>query len=316
VAENGDLVLGRRSDRSRAGVVMMERLWVIQSWSWKRLAKRHGRNWSLVAVGVVGRDDDNVLVDSSRSEVLENLEVLLALLLESLALAAAVMLDTDGSKEWLEMFVEVLVADAEVPVEEEEELLLHEVDLSDREAEVVVAADERIPGPVLVLWGAVVQVLCSKDERGQEDSVSCAAHALCDLGESLAQTVQVDERGHEGWDLDMRAVDDAGNEDIESRNSVLSRAVGRLWSARRRKLSLDDVVLESRVAADNLTGLAGQVGDHSWSDRLVNEVREGISILLRERDIAERHCECLVEGVLREKKRRSSNSSSSCCSSE
>jgi hypothetical protein len=46
-----------------------------------------------------------------------------------LALGLFVLPDADWSKEWFEMFVEVFGSDAEVPVEEEEELLLHKVDL-------------------------------------------------------------------------------------------------------------------------------------------------------------------------------------------
>ena len=49
------------------------------------------------------------------------------------------------------MVVEIVRVDAEVPVEEEEQLLLHEVDLSDGEAEVVVAANRGVLCPVLVL---------------------------------------------------------------------------------------------------------------------------------------------------------------------
>jgi hypothetical protein len=39
------------------------------------------------------------------------------------------------------MVVEILRVDAKVPVEEEKQLLLYEVDFSDREAEALVAAD-------------------------------------------------------------------------------------------------------------------------------------------------------------------------------
>ena len=49
------------------------------------------------------------------------------------------------------MGVEVFLGDPEVPVEEVEELLLHEVDFGDGEAKVLVASYGGVPGPVLVL---------------------------------------------------------------------------------------------------------------------------------------------------------------------
>jgi hypothetical protein len=78
------------------------------------------------------------------------------------------------------MVVEVIIVDAEIPVEQEEELLLHEVDFSDGEAKVLVAADSAVAGPVLVLGRGVIEVLSRKDEGGEEDAVDGAAHALGD----------------------------------------------------------------------------------------------------------------------------------------
>ena len=78
------------------------------------------------------------------------------------------------------MVVEVLGVDAKIPVKEEEELLLHEVDFSDGESKVFVATDGGVPGPVLVLWGRVIEVFSRKDERSQEDPVDGAAHAFGD----------------------------------------------------------------------------------------------------------------------------------------
>jgi len=47
--------------------------------------------------------------------------------------------------------VEVILTDDEVPVEEVEELLLHEVDLDKVEAEALVSLDSSVASPVLVL---------------------------------------------------------------------------------------------------------------------------------------------------------------------
>lgn len=78
------------------------------------------------------------------------------------------------------MVVEILRVDAEIPVEEEQQLLLHEVDLGDGEAKVLVAANSAVPGPVLVLGRGVIEVLSCKDERGEKDAVDSASHALGD----------------------------------------------------------------------------------------------------------------------------------------
>lgn len=76
------------------------------------------------------------------------------------------------------MEVEILGIDAKIPVEKEKQLLLHQIDLGDRETEALVAANSGVPGPVLVLWGRVVQVLSRKNERGEEDAVDSARHSL------------------------------------------------------------------------------------------------------------------------------------------
>jgi hypothetical protein len=72
--------------------------------------------------------------------------------------------------ELLEGGGEVRLGDAEVKVEEGEELLLHEVNLADRE-------DGRVGGPVFVLGRLIVQVLGCHDERSQEDAMASAVHA-------------------------------------------------------------------------------------------------------------------------------------------
>jgi hypothetical protein len=56
-------------------------------------------------------------------------------------------------KEVVEIPVKVLLSDAKVPLKEEEELLLHQVDLCAAEAKVVaLGGDVAVVGPVLVLW--------------------------------------------------------------------------------------------------------------------------------------------------------------------
>lgn len=126
-----------------------------------------------------------------------------------------VVLGDDGCEEGLEVLVEVLVCDAQVPVEQEEHLLLHQVDLCEREAERLEAADGAVARPVLVFGRRVVEVLGGEDERGEEDAVHGAAHAFCDGGQAALEACQVDEGGHERGDLHVAAVDEGGDELLE-----------------------------------------------------------------------------------------------------
>lgn len=100
------------------------------------------------------------------------------------------------------MSVKVLLTDNEVPLEKVEELLLHEVDLSQAEAEALVTLDSSVASPVLVLGGRVVERLCGEDKRSEEDAVDSAAHALGDRWEPLLETAEVDKGSHESWNLD------------------------------------------------------------------------------------------------------------------
>lgn len=61
--------------------------------------------------------------------------------------------------EWLEMAVSFLLVKSEVIVEQEQQLLLHEIDLR-------YVKDLPVSSPVLVLRGGVVEVLRGHNERG------------------------------------------------------------------------------------------------------------------------------------------------------
>lgn len=56
---------------------------------------------------------------------------------------------------------------------------------------------------MLVLGAGVVQVLCGEDQGGKEDAVDGASHALGHGGQTGTQTAEVDERAHEGGNLDL-----------------------------------------------------------------------------------------------------------------
>ena len=144
------------------------------------------------------------------------------------AVGAFLQLGADGAEEGLEVGVEVLGRDAEVPVEEKEQLFFHQVDLREGEAEGVVAAHGGVAGPVLVLGGGVVEVLGGEDEGGEEDAVHGAAHAFGHGREPGLQPGEVDEGGHERGNLDVRAVDERLDELFQRWEG---RGSGRCWLA-------------------------------------------------------------------------------------
>ena len=122
------------------------------------------------------------------SEMQLLLELLLSLKLNlsfgsaaELVLVLLLLPYSDRCKEWLKVFEQVLVCDPQFPVEEEEELLLHEVDFTVGEAKVLEAGHTCVASPVLVLWGGVVEVLGCQDKSSQEDAVNCASHTLGNL---------------------------------------------------------------------------------------------------------------------------------------
>lgn len=112
-------------------------------------------------------------------------------------------LGPDGSQERVEMVIEILFGDDQIPFQELQKLLLHQVDLGSREAKWLVSSYVGVFGPVLVLGRRVVEELGGKDERSQEDSVDGASETLGHGWKSLLESGQVDQGSHEGGDLDV-----------------------------------------------------------------------------------------------------------------
>lgn len=152
------------------------------------------------------------------------------------------------------MVVKILGVDAEVPVEEKQKLLLHEVDLSNGETEVVVAAYSAVASPVLVLWGRVVEVLGCKDERSKEDAVGGAFHALGDRREARPEARKVDQACHQSGNLDVRTLDKGCDELFDGWQERFPGLVGRRgWWCRRQAL------VKRRFTSDDLCGLLCEV---------------------------------------------------------
>lgn len=72
----------------------------------------------------------------------------------------------DRGQEGLEVVVEIVFGDPQIPTEQAEKLPLHQIDFCQAEAEVLEAGHSSVACPVLVLRRGVVEVLGSKDERG------------------------------------------------------------------------------------------------------------------------------------------------------
>ena len=69
---------------------------------------------------------------------------------------------------------------------------------------------------MLVLRTRVVQVLCSADQRREEHTEGRAGHPFrAGLGQAIAQSVEVDERGEERRHLDIGFRDEDRDEGLE-----------------------------------------------------------------------------------------------------
>ena len=180
---------------------------------------------------------------------------------------------TDGLQERLKMCEEIFLLDTGLPIEQEEQLAFHEVDLGDGEAEPAIPLDGGVPRPVLVLGAGVIEVLRGQDQAGEEDAVDGAAHALCNGGQTGAQPGQVHQGGHEGGRLHLRPRDERSNEGLDRGQGghavvhalIQGGCAGRCWL-----LGVHD----RGFAPDDLGCLTSQIRDHVARHREVHEVLE------------------------------------------
>jgi hypothetical protein len=175
--------------------------------------------------------------------------------------------------ELLEGRGEICLGDAEVKVEEGEELLLHEVHLADGE-------DGRMGGPVLVLRRLVVQVLGCNDECGQEDTMASAVHALGSNGELVLEALEVDKGGQQGRGLDIGVKDQEPDKVVEGRDDngrgllaaavvVHSRTVGGCVWGRREVIRV--VGGWRRATLNDCASVVGNMINHLLGDRAAKE---------------------------------------------
>lgn len=172
-------------------------------------------------------------------------------------------LGLDGRQEDGKVGVEVLRSHSEVPVEQEQQLLLHEVHLVQGEQV------HGVLGPVLVLWRRVVEVLGGHDERGQEDAVGGAGHALGQRRQRRSQSGEVDQRGHQSGGLDVGRGDQVRNELVES--GEVGARLGHINGRRRRRR-------HGGIALDDGLGGGDQVVNHGTRHSLLAEDFEGLLV--------------------------------------
>lgn len=89
------------------------------------------------------------------------------------------------------MMKEIFLCDAKIEVEEVEQLPFHQIDFCKAKAKTIITLHVCVSCPVLVFRTGIVQILCSEDQRRKEDSVYCAAHALCNRWKTRSESVEV-----------------------------------------------------------------------------------------------------------------------------
>lgn len=220
------------------------------------------------------------------SGLVELLLSALVLALGHLASMAVADLAAQRGQEVIQFTVQVRLGDPQVPLEEEEELLLHGVDLLSVEAEVVVVSSHvGVAGPVLVLGGAIVEVLCGQDESGKEDAVSGASDTSSLRLQLRLEAVEIDQAGHESRDLNVGGDNQLGDELLEGWQ--LRLLVSRLWGTGRRGRKLGPG--GDGIADDDVVSGLGEIRDHLTVDGLVDEVLESSLVELVDGDLPGSH---------------------------
>lgn len=95
----------------------------------------------------------------------------------------------------------IFVFDSDVPVQQVNQLSLHEVDIFNVEQAIGVF------GPVFVFGARVIVEFARQDQAAQQDSVSGARQALSILGQFVFQFLQVNEGSHQGTGVDICVLD-------------------------------------------------------------------------------------------------------------
>lgn len=192
-------------------------------------------------------------------------------------------------EEEVELAIQVVLRDSQVPFQEEEQLLLHEVHLGAAKSKAVsLGVDVGVSGPVLVLWRAVVEVLGGEDEGGEEDAVGGASKTTSHGLKLSLEASEVDKSRHESGNLDVGGNNKLSDEFLDSRQISLSYQDTGLASltvlGRRGRRQVLLVLLrlnilglgghEFGIARDNVVSGVGEVCDHFAANGLVDELVE------------------------------------------
>jgi hypothetical protein len=138
---------------------------------------------------------------------------------------------------------------------------------------------------VLVLGGAIVEVLCGQDESGKEDAVSGASDTSSLRLQLRLEAVEIDQAGHESRDLNVGGDNQLGDELLEGWQ--LRLLVSRLWGTGRRGRKLGPG--GDGIADDDVVSSLGEIRDHLTVDGLVDEVLESSLVELVDGDLPGSH---------------------------
>lgn len=116
-----------------------------------------------------------------------------------------------------------------------------------------------------------------------------AWHALGNGWQTRSQTAEVDERGHEGWHLDVGALDERGDELLEGWQAWLT-GLGEGVGRRRSRRGGGKILVDGWLAANDLGCFLGEIGDHIVGDGELDEVVES-GLVLGEKGGCVRHGE-------------------------
>jgi hypothetical protein len=109
-----------------------------------------------------------------------SLRIPLSLAVEFFGFTLEFNLESDGRQERLEVGEQVILCDSQIKVKQEQQLSLHQIDLGQGESEAFKTLYRCVSRPVFVLWTRIIQVLCGKDQRSEEDAVDRTSHTLGD----------------------------------------------------------------------------------------------------------------------------------------
>lgn len=172
------------------------------------------------------------------------------LLQVSLELGSLDQLLLDWNQELTDLLDHVFIGNSNVPVQEVEQLSLHQVDVLQRKKPIGVLS------PMDIFRRRIVVEFGSEDQTTQEDAVSGTRQALSVLWKLQLQLVQVNKSSHQCACVDIGVADQATDECHQRGQGLLARG------------ALNGFILSTR---NHLQRCHDQFVDHLMGDWTLNE---------------------------------------------